>query len=107
MAFIKLFVPAVVLASLSILVVREGHATKNEAYRTHRLLNEIAALKKERLNREAACTRESSPPLLAKRAKLLQLALVNPLEKQPPTPDISATSVAVASSGRPGRIVRP
>ena len=57
MALIRLFVPAVILASLSVMVVREGHATKNESYRMHRLLNEIAALKKERLNGRAAFLR--------------------------------------------------
>ena len=106
MAFIKLFVPAVVLASLSIVVVREGHETKNEAYRTHRLLNEIAALQKERLNREAACTRESSPLLLVSRARTLQLALVHPLEKQVPAAETRIETIAVASSRHRSRVAR-
>jgi len=105
-AFIKLFVPAVVLASLSIMVVREGHETKNEAYRTHRLLNEIAALKKERLNREAACTRESSPPLLVSRARTLQLALVHPLERRAPATDTHIEPIAVASSRHQASVAR-
>ena len=100
MAQIPIALPAVVLTGLCIVVVRQGHELKNEAYRTNRLLHEIERLGKDRLNAAAACDREASPARLASRARALQLALVHPVQDRSRNP-AEATPVAAQVASAP------
>ncbi len=105
MSAMKVIIPVAVLTALSVLVARQGCRIKNEAYRTHLLLNEIAALKKDRMNVEAQCDREGSPALVARRASALKLALVHPMDPRERLfqPEAKPMQVVAVASSRPVR----
>jgi len=81
-----------VLAVLAIVVVRQGHELKNEAYQRHCLLTQIEHMQKDHLNAVTAYNRASGATLLAQRARSMQIALVHPVEGALPLSPLDTTN---------------
>ena len=77
----KLLVCSVALASLGVVVVRQGHEVKNGAYRQAELLTAISRCESRKLGLMTTCCREGSPATLVERMDQLQIVLVHPFAR--------------------------